>query len=213
MRNRKKFACPIKYVCCLCLTCVLLCLTVFAAVPENGNSAPVMGADRTAGEGMSDNGRTGEDHPIMGAVTDAADAVGDVVSDAGDVVGDVVSDAGEVVGDIGNAAGDAVSDAGDAVGDMAGDIGGSVNDAANADDQNTSPGAAVGGTQSENTPGTALPYDNSAADVTPGNAGAANSATAQNPGSSFTWIWILILVAAAAAIFFLLLMPRRGREM
>ena len=215
MRNPGNNTRPIRLAFCLCLTCLLLLMTVFAAVPENGNNAAMPGTARTEatdrGTNRAQNSRTGDNNPVMGAVTDAADAVGDMVSDAGDAVGeiggavgDVVSDAGDAVGEIGGAVGDVVSDAGDAAGDAADAIGGGVSG-------NT--GTVPGTNADKNTAGSAVPYDDQASAVTPGNPGAAGTVAAQNSTNSFSWVWILILVAAAAAIFFLILMPRQSREM
>ena len=176
MGKCKGYAHSARYVVFFVLSCLLLLLTVSAAVPENrSDMLPSSGARNAAGE----------EHPIADAVTDAADAAGEMVSDAGEAAGDMI-------GDIGGAAAGLVSDAGEAVGD-----------AANAaDNAKPSDGSAV----------TATPFNDDAAAADIGHAGSAGTVSTQN-GGGFTWILVLILAAAAAAIIFLMLMPRRSRDM
>ena len=119
MRTIKRHTRPQKAVFCLLLVTVLLCLTVFAAVPENGVNTPMFGAGETHSHDSARNrsGDNGAANAAEDVVTDAADAIGGAVSDAGNAVG-------EVIGDIGEAAGEVVSDAGNAIGDAADAIGG-----------------------------------------------------------------------------------------
>ncbi len=198
MRTIKRHTRPQKTVFCLLLVAVLFCLTVFAAIPENGVNTPMFGAGDTNSHGNTRN-RSG-DNGVANAVTDAADAIGGAVSDAGDA-------AGEVIGDIGHAAGEVVSDAGNAIGNAADAIGGTNGGAVT--DRNT-----VGGQSnaSDNKADTAMPFDTHAVDA-PGNATTSGTVTNEDAPAGAGWIWILILVAAAAAVFFLILMPKRSREM
>ncbi len=202
MRTIHRHNRPQKFIFCLLLTFTLLLLTVFAAVPENGVNTPMLGSDHSTAERGNMQNRSG-DHGAANAVTDAAGAVGDAVSEAGDA-------AGEIIGDVGNAAGELVSDAGDAIGNAADAIGGAVdgnpadgNTAANNDTVN-------GNTANDNKTDQATPFDTHTVDNPADTAGAV---TTNDAPSGMNWIWILILVAAAAAIFFLILMPRRSREM
>ena len=197
MRTIHRHTRPQKFIFCLLLTFTLLLLTVFAAVPENGVNTPMLGSDHSTAERGNMRNRSG-DHGAANAVTDAAGAVGDAVSDAGDA-------AGEIIGDVGDAAGDLVSDAGDAIGNAADAIGGAVdgNSAANN-------GTVNGNTANDNKTDQAMPFDTHTVDNPAGTAG---TVTTNDAPSGMNWIWILILVAAAAAIFFLILMPRRSREM
>ena len=179
---------PLAVIICLLLSALLLTLTAFAAVPENGNNMQTRMRERQA-DG---------NHPIAGAVTDGAEAIGDAVTDAGNAIGDIVSDVGE-------AAGDVVSDAGEAIGDAADAIGGNTDHREDAVTNN------AGSTQNDPAISNALPYD-SLSVVTPGTDNTIGSTTAEKDSGSFTWIWILILTGAATAIFFLILMPGQRRR-
>jgi len=185
MRTMHRHTRPAKYVFCLLLTFVLLTLTVFAAVPENGVNTPMLGADDSTTGHRTPQNRSG-DTGAANAVTDAADDVGDAVSEEGDKVG-------EVIGDVGDAAGELVSDAGNAVGNAADAIGGAIGGDAAADNRTDQ----------------ATPFDTHAVD-TPSNA--SGTVTKDDAPAGMNWIFILILIAAAAAIFFLILMPGRSRE-
>ena len=198
MRTIKRHTRPQKAVFCLLLVTVLLCLTVFAAVPENGVNTPMFGAGETHSHDSARNrsGDNGAANAAEDVVTDAADAIGGAVSDAGNAVG-------EVIGDIGEAAGEVVSDAGNAIGDAADAIGGAVTDKSNSGNQSNA---------DENNADAAMPFDTHAVDV-PGNATTSGSVTNEDAPAGAGWIWILILIAAAAAVFFLILMPKRSREM
>lgn len=198
MRTIKRHTRPQKSVFCLLLVTVLLCLTVFAAVPENGVNTPMFGAGETHSHDSARNrsGDNGAANAAEDVVTDAADAIGGAVSDAGNAVG-------EVIGDIGEAAGEVVSDAGNAIGDAADAIGGAVTDKSNSGNQSNA---------DENKADAAMPFDTHAVDV-PGNATTSGTVTNEDAPAGAGWIWILILIAAAAAVFFLILMPKRSREM
>jgi len=222
MRTHTRQTRPIRIVFCLLITSVLLCLTVFAAVPENGVNAPMLGDSHSAANHSTQDRGTARnrsgDTGLANAVTDAAGAVGDVVSDAGDAVS-------EVVGDIGNAAGEVVSDAGDAIGDAADAIGGTVdgaigdtngnagvNNGTGANGEPSADGTVTGNQNStaDNNAGTAKPFDTHSAENT---TGASGTVTKEDTPAGMSWILILILIAAAAAIFFLILMPKRSRDM
>lgn len=194
MRTIKRHTRPQKAVFCLLLVTVLLCLTVFAAVPENGVNTPMYGAGETHSHDSARN-RSG-DNGVANAAEDAAGAIGGAVSDAGNAVG-------EVIGDIGEAAGEVVSDAGNAIGDAADAIGGAVTDKSNSGNQSNA---------SDNKADAAMPFDTHAVDA-PGNATTSGTVTNEDAPAGAGWIWILILIAAAAAVFFLILMPKRSREM
>ena len=194
MRTNKRHTRPQKAVFCLLLVTVLLCLTVFAAVPENGVNTPMFGAGETHSHDSARN-RSG-DNGVANAAEDAAGAIGGAVSDAGNAVG-------EVIGDIGEAAGEVVSDAGNAIGDAADAIGGAVTDKSNSGNQSNA---------SDNKADAATPFDTHAVDA-PGNATTSGTVTNEDAPAGAGWIWILILIAAAAAVFFLILMPKRSREM
>lgn len=194
MRTIKRHTRPQKAVFCLLLVTVLLCLTVFAAVPENGVNTPMFGAGESHSHDSARN-RSG-DNGVANAAEDAAGAIGGAVSDAGNAVG-------EVIGDIGEAAGEVVSDAGNAIGDAADAIGGAVTDKSNSGNQSN---------VSDNKADAAIPFDTHAVDA-PGNATTSGTVTNEDAPAGAGWIWILILIAAAAAVFFLILMPKRSREM
>ena len=194
MRTIKRHTRPQKSVFCLLLVTVLLCLTVFAAVPENGVNTPMFGAGESHSHDSARN-RSG-DNGVANAAEDAAGAIGGAVSDAGNAVG-------EVIGDIGEAAGEVVSDAGNAIGDAADAIGGAVTDKSNSGNQSN---------VSDNKADAAIPFDTHAVDA-PGNATTSGTVTNEDAPAGAGWIWILILIAAAAAVFFLILMPKRSREM
>ena len=194
MRTNKRHTRPQKAVFCLLLVTVLLCLTVFAAVPENGVNTPMFGAGESHSHDSARN-RSG-DNGVANAAEDAAGAIGGAVSDAGNAVG-------EVIGDIGEAAGEVVSDAGNAIGDAADAIGGAVTDKSNSGNQSNA---------SDNKADAATPFDTHAVDA-PGNATTSGTVTNEDAPAGAGWIWILILIAAAAAVFFLILMPKRSREM
>ena len=221
MRTHKRQTRPMRVGFCLLLVSVLLCLTVFAAVPENGVNTPMFGDSHSAANsGAEDRGtaknRSG-DTGAANAVTDAADAVGDVVSDAGDAVS-------EVVGDIGHAAGEVVSDAGDAIGGAVNSADGSATGSANGsadgnngavtNGENSADGTVTGNQNStaDNRGDTAMPFDTHSAENA-GNASTAGTVTKEDTPAGMSWILILILIAAAAAIFFLILMPKRSRDM
>ena len=181
MTNRKRYTRPLMLAVCLLLTSLFLLVQVFAAVPENRDSMQSKQRNSTA-----------DDHsPMIGAITDAADAVGDAVTDAGNAIGNVI-------GDVGDAAGELVSDAGNAIGDAADAIGGNADHSENGVTENA---PSASGT---------MPYDSQS--VVTQDIGSAAGSVTQNRGAGFTWVWILILIAAAAAVFFLLLMPGRRRE-
>lgn len=188
MGKRNRHMRPLAVIICLLLSALLLTLTAFAAVPENGNNMQTRTRERQA-DG---------NHPIAGAVTDGAEAIGDAVTDAGNAIGEIVSDVGE-------AAGDVVSDAGEAIGDAADAIGGNTDHREDAVTNN------AGSTQNDPAVSNALPYDSQSV-VTPGTDNTIGSTTAEKDSGSFTWIWILILTGAAAAIFFLILMPGQRRR-
>ena len=201
MRTHTRQTHPKGVVLCLLLVSVLLCLTVFAAVPENGVNAPMLG-DRpnTADRGTARN--RSADTGAVNAVTDAVGEIGEAVSDAGNAVG-------EVIGDIGNAAGEVVSDAGNALGDAADAIGGTVNGA----DGGISADGTIAGNQNntaDSKADAAVPFDTHNAENT---TGASGTVTKEDTPAGMSWILILILIAAAAAIFFLILMPKRTRDM
>lgn len=202
MRTHTRQTHPRGYVFCLLLVSVLLCLTVFAAVPENGVNAPMLG-DRpnTADRGTARN--RSADTGAVNAVTDAVGEIGEAVSDAGNAVG-------EVIGDIGNAAGEVVSDAGNALGNAADAIGGTVN---GANGGNSANGTITGNQNNtaDSKAEAAMPFDTHSAENTTGASGTVTKEDTAPAGMS--WILILILIAAAAAIFFLILMPKRTRDM
>ncbi len=193
MRFPTKHTRPSKFVFCLLLTFVLLLLTVFAAIPENGGNTPMLGSDHSTSEHGGMQNKSGGNQSAGNTVTDAAGAVGDAVSEAG-------SAAGDIIGEVGDAAGELVSDAGNAVGNAADAIGGTVG-GNSASDNGTAGGDRVD---------QATPFDTHAVD---NGAGASGTVTTDDAPAGMNWILILILIAAAAAIFFLILMPRRSREM
>ncbi len=110
MRTSKRHARPKKSVFCLLLVTVLLCLTVFAAVPENGVNTPMLGAGDTHDHDSTRNrsGDNGAANAVGDAVTDAADAIGGAVSDAGNAAGEVISGIGEAAGEVVDGAANAV---------------------------------------------------------------------------------------------------------